>query len=91
MMEQPQASEGHYHVIFIAAVYYQVVPYGAAGLGDIADAGKVRLNLVLYEHRHIDWQSYNSVFSHSDVPVNKLISLRYIFVVLHQPVKGIGP
>ena len=38
MMEQTYFGEGHCHSVFIAGIYYGVVPYGAAGLCDKFDA-----------------------------------------------------
>ena len=36
VMEQPHAGEGHDNAIFVALFNDQIVPDGAAGLGDIA-------------------------------------------------------
>ena len=39
MVEQPHAGESHDHVVFVALLDHQIIPDGAAGLGDVADAG----------------------------------------------------
>ena len=39
MVEQAHAGECHDHAVFVAALYHKVVADGAAGLGDVLDAG----------------------------------------------------
>ena len=41
MMEQSDSCKCHDHLIFITALYYQVVPDRSSGLGDITDAAFV--------------------------------------------------
>ena len=41
MVEQPHTGEGHNNAVFVALLDDQVIPDGAAGLGNIADTGGI--------------------------------------------------
>ena len=34
---------------------------------------------------HIQWQCHNPLFAHTYVAIHKFVSIRYIFVIFHQP------
>ncbi len=40
-MEKPHARKRHCNAVFIAAINYNIVPYGTAGLGDKGNAASV--------------------------------------------------
>ena len=69
MVEQPHSGERHDHVVVIALGDHQVVPDGAAGLGNVPHAGAPRpLDVVREGEESVAAQGYAS-YSPEECPM----------------------